>query len=161
MSAGADTLTYDISPARRPSLDDMGGASCEDDAKNPPDPETMATAAQYNQIQGQCQALAKVAASFILGVTNDGTGAGIYSLSATGTNITTGTFTVARTGTGIVQITWPSGTFPTAVADASVQMTADGAWCQPIPIAIANGVEVKTRDQTGALADGAFTITFY
>lgn len=161
MSIAASTNTWDINPARRPSLNDMGGASLEDDAVNPPDPNTDPTAASLNQCQDQGAALAAVSPAFILDVVNNGTTASLSRFSAPGFNIVGGALTIARVSIGLVSITWPSGTFPVSVANPIVQMTTDAAFSQPIPIAISNGVQVKCRDNTGALADGNFTIVFH
>lgn len=160
MSIAAEILTWDMSPAQRPSLDNMGGASLVDDAVNPPDPEKMPTAASLNQVQNQCQALAKVAMAFAMDVVNNGTTASLARFTAAGTNIVNGTFTVSRISVGLVQITWAAGTFPVSVVNPHVQMTTDAAWCAAIPIPISNGVQIKTRNSAGALTDGNFTLFF-
>jgi hypothetical protein len=159
MSAST-TNTWDIATARRPSLDDVGGAVLIDDSDNPPDPNTMPYAAQLNQLQYQAQALAKVAAVAILDVVNSGT-ASLSRFTAPGTNVITGSFTLNRTSAGIVDITWAAGALPVAAANAVAQMTTDAAWCAPVTVAITNGVRVKTRNQAGTLTDGNFTVVVY
>jgi hypothetical protein len=161
MSVADTILTWDQSPAKRASLNAMGGASLIDDPSDPPDPQTMPTAASLNQCQNQIQAIGKVAPAFLLDVVNNGSAASVSRFSAAGTNITAPSFTVSRLSAGLVQITWTAGTFPVSVAGAFAQMTTDAAFCQPITIPISNGVQVKSRNSSGSVTDGNFTIAFY
>lgn len=161
MSIAAPVNTYDDpTGARRPSLNDMGGATLKDDAKNPPDPATMPTAASLNQVQAQCASLAKVAANLIVDITNSGSPS-ISRFTAPGNTFDATAFTVSRLSGGIVQITWTAGTLPVAAANAGAFMTSDAAWCAPVVIPIANGVQVKTRNASGTLVDGSFTLVIY
>src|SRR3954470_23186372 len=43
------TPTFDLTPPRRPGIDDVGGGAKLDDQSDPPDPVTMPTAADDNQ----------------------------------------------------------------------------------------------------------------
>lgn len=164
MSIAEPVNTWDIDPARRPSLNDMGGASLEDDADNPPDPEQDPTAASLNQMQSQCASLAKVALVCAIDITNDGATAAMARFTAPGNNVSSGTFATSRLSQGFVEILWPAGTFPTAVCSALAQMTSDHAWAQPCVTVVSNGVHVTTRDigPGGAgFADGPFTLYLY
>lgn len=162
MSIAAPVNTWDDpSGARRPSLNDMGGASLEDDAKNPPNPNLHPTSAQLNQYATQCRSIGSTAPSAIIDVTNNGSAAVIARMTACGTNVLSGTFTVTRVSVGLVSITWTPGALPVSVANPTIQMTTDAPWLDAIPIPISNGFQVKSRDNTNTLADGNFTIVIY
>lgn len=161
-----DTRTWDINPARRPSLDDVGGASLIDNAKYPPDPQTMPYAASLNQQQHQTQGAGSVIHGCAIQVTNDGTTVGVIAFASMGTLITHSTFVVVRNGPGDVSVTWPSGTLPNPIMPAEAYVVAydtvgDYTYCQPIAITITNGVRVKIYDNNGTLSDIDFVVKVY
>jgi hypothetical protein len=56
----AADYTFDLTPPRRPSLADLGGAAKQDDAQFPPNPLTMATAQNWNAFARSIEAWGKV-----------------------------------------------------------------------------------------------------
>ncbi len=158
--AAEPVKTWDISPARRPSLQDVGGATLIDDADNPPDAATMPHADQLNQLQYQAEAASRMVSCAAMDIVNSGSPS-ISRLSAPGTNLVPASFTVTLVGAGHVRIVWTAGALPTSTVNPKVQMTTDAAWCDPIPIPISNGVEIKTRNSAGTLTNGNFTLWIF
>src|SRR5262245_60676525 len=109
-----DDLTWDISPPRRPSLDDCGGASIQDHAQFPPDRTTMPYAAQLNQWAKQIARMGGMVPAAKFSVTFSGGTPSISQFACMPTAPEIGDFTVTDNGAGDTTITWASGTFPTS-----------------------------------------------
>ncbi len=159
--AAADTLTFDISPPRRPALDDVGGAALIDNALRPPRGSTMPTAAQLNQWALQIQRFGGIVPVALLSVRFTAGVPSLDSFACLPTAPITATFTVTDTATGNTTITWPANTFPSALVKPMVTITEDIAALAPIALLVTNGVQVKTRNAASALTDMAFTVALY
>jgi hypothetical protein len=161
-----ETLTWDIAAVdggpRRPSLEDLGGATLEDDALYPPDPATMPYAKQLNQWAKQLEAVAAIVPFVAFSVQFF---AGVPTIVAftcprrTGVLIL-GTTGVTDLGDGDTSITWPAGTFPPALLKPECTINEDieelvGATI----VSITNGVRVRTYNAAG-LVDLAFTVAY-
>lgn len=154
-----NTLTFDIAPPRRPSLDDCGGATLINDAVDPPDPQTMPYAEQLNQWAKQIArfggsiAVARFSIVFSAGTPSIG------QFVCLPTAPITGTFTVTDNGNGDTTISWPADTFPPSVLKPMVALNEDVAALAPVAwMPNATSVRVKTRDSAGTLADIGFTV---
>ena len=159
--AAAEILTFDIVPPRRPSLEDVGGAALSDDAMNPPIPPKMPYAAQLNQWALQIQRQGALMPIAIFSVRFAAGAPVLDSFACAPTAPITATFTLTDNGAGNTTITWPAGTFPTAIVKPSVTITEDIAALTPIALNVSNGVQVKTRNAASALTDMAFLVLVY
>jgi hypothetical protein len=165
-------LVYDADPANginpyRPSLNDVGGGQKLDDSFYPPDPVTMPTAADFNEMGGLLVALGKVTPAAIILIANAGTasitalraaGSVITALPVTivGTGSTCGDFTVTRHAAGDVEIQCPATKlmqpfgalgFSQAAGDSRVSARLNGT---------GDGIRIETRNSSGALTDMPF-----
>ena len=153
-----DTLTWDIDPPRRPSLDDVGGATLQDHASKPPDKATMPYADQLNQWAEQIERLAAMIEGVGLSVTFAAGTPSVSQFVAMRTTTVIGDFTVDDNGTGDTTITWPANTFPPSVLGPIVSINSDSDALAPRAFLVANGVRVKTKDSAGVAADLNFTV---
>lgn len=152
--------TYDADPANginpyRPSLNDVGGGQKQDDSQYLPDPVTMFTAADFNEIGQLCVAFGKVTPGALLFVVNAGTPA-ITGLRAAGSLIVAGDFTVIDHGAGDTEITCPATKimqpfaalgFSQAAGDFRVSARVNGT---------NDGIRIETRNSAGTLTDMNF-----
>lgn len=153
-----ETLTYDIPGApRRPSLEDVGGATMEDDQARPPDPVTMPTAAKFNQHDRQIAAAHRVLPVLVLSLRFSSGAPIIDSFTTLSTLPVTGTFTVVDNGTGDTSITWPANTFPTPAVKpkGGVNGPTLGACA---PELITNGVRIRTVNMSNVATDLPCTV---
>ncbi len=157
--AAASTLTWDITPPRRPSLDDMGGGTVQDHAARPPYKATMPYADLYNQGQTQTERLAAMTEAVTISVTFAAGVPGVSQFTAMRTSVVIGNFTVTDNGTGDTTITWPASTFPTSTGGpmASLNDTTVGGGITASLVAL--GVRVLTWTGAAAPADRDFTVT--
>ena len=162
--AAANELTWDTAAedggARRPSLEDLGGAALEDDENDPP-PDTgeMHYALMDNQVIKQAQATAKVAPGAIVSVTFSGSTPSITKAKGPGGAIATTTFTPTDNGVGDTSITHAAGALPPQ--DCEPEGTVNGATPGMISVrSISNGVRVVTKDKDGNAVDLPFTVRF-
>lgn len=158
-----ETLTWDIAAIdggpRRPSLEDVGGATLQDDAMYPPDPTTMPYAAQLNQLQKQAAAVGEVVPALVFSVEFTAGDPIIVSASGPRTSLVIADLTPTDNGVGDTTITWPANTFPPEVAGPEVSINEDtGALTGGNVVAVTNGVRVRTYNAGGPL-DLAFTVT--
>lgn len=155
-------LTYDGDAATgalpyRPGIDDVGGGQKLDDSNDPPDPETMATAADFNEMGMLLVALGKVTPAALLVVANSGTPA-ITSLRATGSLLALSDFTVIDHGTGDTEITCPATKIvPPLIGLGFSQKIGDFRVSARVN-ATNDGVRVETRNSAGTLADVDFCV---
>jgi hypothetical protein len=155
--AAQDTLTFDLVPPRRPTLDDVGGGQKENAAGlPPPDPRTCPSAEEWNQISKQVVASGRVEAVCQLSLAYDTSSANYYitMVSAAGDDVVSGTFTMVRNAAGDCSITWPVDTFPSAARQpgASINGTHPALSCASL---ISNGVRVLM-----ASAGGGYDVPF-
>lgn len=152
--AAPNANTFDLSPPRRPGTDDFNGITKQDDMVEPPDPQTMPNAAEWNTMELLILALARVMQVVGFSVIG-GVSPTINSFPCASNLVTAGTFTINRTGAGVVQITWPANTFPPPVMAPLVSLNSGPGMIHAL--LISNGIEVHTYDQTGAAADRSFS----
>lgn len=170
-------LTYEgdvpngVNP-RRPSLSDVGGATKIDDTEFPPAP-WQASAAEYNEMGMLLVALAKVAGSALLFVSNSGValiaglraasslltiGAPPYTTTAGSTQ--QGDFLVVRSAIGIVTITAPATKIiPPAMPMAVTQQIGDYRCAARVNLA-GDGITISSFDGSGAAADCNFCLVW-
>ena len=146
--------TFDEVPPWRPGESDLDGFDKVDDAAYPPNPVTDPTAKGWVQMAQLVQKMAGLVphTSLSVSVDNSLSVATVNSCTSLITGVTTSTFTaIANYPLANVTITWPAGTFPTAVRDPQAIMT--GALSGNVVIvsaeAITNGVKVHSEDGTG------------
>lgn len=153
-------LTWDLDIPRRPSLDDVGGAALEDDAKKPPIPPKMPYAAQLNQWAMQIERLSAVTPVAVFTVTFSAGTPTVNSFQCMRTGMLTSDFTVTDNGNGDTTITWAANTFPTPTAQPSVSINED-LLAIPRAFTVSNGVRVKTANAAGTLIDAGFTVLVF
>lgn len=151
------TCTFDLTPPRRPGIDDVGGGAKQDDIFFPPDPVEMPTAADDNQHQnllvryGAVVPLAVVTVHFTAGTPS------VFKVTSVKTAVVPGTFTVTDGGVGITTLAWAANTFPAAVADHYAFATG-GAIATATAEILTNSVKVRTGNSAGAAADIPFVV---
>jgi len=165
MTTASIPNTWDITGGsggpRRPSLEDVGGATLVDDDEDPPDPETMPYAAQLNQLQMQASAQGKVCDFIAFSVQFSGGTPSIAAVTAPGTDIVIGTLSPTDFGVGNTRITWPANTFPPPLLKPTGTINEDVGELVGISVVpITGGVEVRTYRATGGAADLAFTVRY-
>jgi hypothetical protein len=120
----SSTLTFDDSPPRRPSLDDVGGGQ-KVNATTPPDPVAQATAEDFNQISKQVVAhgalvpLARLFVTFSAGVPS------ITGMQSPSADLVVGDFTVTDNATGDTTISWIESSLPQRAAGPIVSQIDD------------------------------------
>ena len=162
----SDLIDYDpwhgdpgnaIAP-HRPSLGQLGGGAYQDDQSDPPDLDTMPSAAMENVNEKTLGGLARTGDVAAFSVKFNAGAPYIDKATFADKELVIGDFTVTDNGLGDTSITWPADTFPVAVTDpcglTMNEMTNVSRTCA---IAIANGVRVQTIDEGGIGIDTAFT----
>lgn len=164
-STAPEESTWDLAIARRPDVNDCGGACLVNDTseggKNlPPTDGTYPEATWLNQDQKQIAALAAVAPSARLTVAVPAGVPGIVALMAPGATVLVGDFTVTDMAVGAVEISWPSGKLPLMTCDPTVTVNAHGDNSATATIVSATRIRIETRT-AGALADLRFTVEIH
>lgn len=154
-----DLTSGDGGPTR-PSVDQMGEAALENDARNPPIAPKMPTAPMLNQWQMQIAALGKVCPALVISVRFSAGTPSVYKFTAPTGNLVTDDFTVTDNGTGDTTIAWPANTLPASVAEPMVSINGGTAGEATVDLASATSVRVKTKASSSA-ADLAFTVTVF
>ena len=158
--AAANGSTFDLTPARRPSLDDTGGVGFQDSIKAPPDPATMPNAAQQNAGNAHSAAFGGVIAHTVISIHYASGTPGVLLVGSARAGVIAGTFTVTPNATGDVSITWAAGTFPPAIALPMVSVNALSS-LHAVAMPITNGVRVQVYNDSAALTNGDFTVAIY
>lgn len=167
MADAPDYFVYDGDPLavptpvlpRRPSVDDAGGENKLDDARRPPDPQTMPTANGHNQDSRLHAAECKLIGTHGFSVEFPAGVPGLTKFVAMSPALDSSVVTVVDNGVGDTSFTWPANTFPPqALRTPSVQINEDVAALAPCAIAIANGIRIKTRNDSAVLTDMDFTV---
>lgn len=152
--------TLGITAGYRPTLNDFNGAALEDDAVNPPDPQTMPCAPVLNTTGYTIVSLGKMVPCANFAVT-PGVSPAILSWVTAALNIVSDPFTPSRNGAGDYSITFPANTFPIQgqpKAHLNVQL---GNHNYSIGVvSITNGVRVTTT-QDGVLTDLPFSVDLF
>ncbi len=176
--AAEETNTWEITTgagARRPSLDDLGGAQWEDDLTDPPPQDGKHLYANaVRQLWKQVHAVAKMAPLARMTIDFD-TGSPFIDilqapsgiLSAGGALGAGGSFTLVDNGVGDTTIRWELGVLPTTGCDPMITVNHDSTGTfsvevhkEAAPPAGYVGYQVRTKLNAGAL-DMRFTIAFH
>jgi hypothetical protein len=145
-----EEFVYDMTVPRRPTEDDMDPYT--QDVAPVPLPGQL-YAAQMNQ-RGMCvAALARVSPVAIITLDFASGAPFVDRQSSCSKVLEVGDLVVTDNGAGDTTIEWPENTFPTHIADPEASVCTDGAWLQPVPVLVTNGVRVKTRASGGTLTD--------
>ncbi len=149
--------TFDLTPPTRPGTQTFNGLAKEDDSEDPPNPQTMPNAAEWNTMGWLLLALGRVMPVAIVSVT--GATATVSAFGAAPKNVVTGSFSMAHPATGVIEMTWAANTFPPAIAQPTASLNSGPGmiWIEPMT----NGVRIHTYDAAGAAADLNFTATIY
>lgn len=160
--AAATTLTWDIAPARRPSLEDVGGAACLDDSSKPPPRDgTHLYADLVNQLQRQVQALAKMIPTARIYCSNSGTPA-LVLLETPNTTLVGADFTIGDGGVGITNITWVAGKLPALGTPPSATVVFQTSQDVSAAALQMSSVSIQVRTyQNGALSDVPFVVSIH
>lgn len=146
------TPTWDITPPRRPSLDDLGGGQKINDPTPgfAPNPQTMVTGDDVNQWATQIQKLNAVVPHTIVSVHNAGSPVifSVTSMIAAVSAVSGIPFTVVTHGNGDFSLTWPANTFPAQIADPEAIVTG-GTSGFGVAQALTNEVRVRTSTLGG------------
>lgn len=154
--------TLALVPPNRPTEADFGGTAKEDDAVYPPNPVTMATAADWNEKVRMMAAAWRLLPVAVIPVTIVA-GAPTIGTPQCGNDALTGaSFTPVDNGPGDTTISWAANTFPAAtIPPIAVNNATSGFWLAPLAIAGANSVQVQTANAASALADADFTVFIF
>jgi sugar/nucleoside kinase (ribokinase family) len=165
----ASSFTFDLTPPRRPSLADLGGAAKQDDAAFPPNPLTMPTAENWNHFARALEAWGKVVPFLVVT---------IHILAGTPTLVSVesvrSTFTLTYLQ-GIVGLLVDNGagdtTFDyTSIAGQFVPPTrpphvdvidATGARYPGVSQPTATSVRIVTQNAGGVATDYSFVLTLW
>ncbi len=172
MATIADELPFDATPARRPSLDDVGGAVMADKPSAPPEQSGKNVSAKMlNRWQELIAALGRVAPSAILYVRFVAGEPTLDTLIAPGTVLAPGDFTIADEGMGITSIRWFGTKLPTPATCMLTLHDLVGTRTGSASLLInydpdddlgAHAMWVTTKvGSSGAAADVDFTVAIY
>lgn len=154
-----DTCVFDLTPPRRPGINDLGGAQKIDDGEIS-DPVGMPMAEEDNQQQEVLQRVAGISPVAIVSVHYAAGVPSINKLIAVSIGVTIPTFTVIDTATGDCSLTWAANTFPPAVADPEAAITgATVGMCACE--SIANGVRIRLKNSAGVDTDLNFNVKIF
>lgn len=155
----SDTLTYDQTPAHRPTLAELGGGA-KVNGTPAPDPVRQLRAEDVNQLSQQAAAVARVTPVALLQVDES---SGTYTkaaLSAQGTLTDLADITVTKNGTGDVSVTWPADAFPSRIARPRAHVVGVTPLLVAVEV-ITNGARVRLLTHAGAAADSAFDLDIF
>lgn len=144
---------------RRPTVDDLGGASFEDDPTMPPVPPHEKGARAENQqervLAGVCQTAFALA---VLVEFSDGAPV-LAGFASPSTRLQTGDFTITDNGDGDTTIEWPAGMLPERVVGPLLTLNGDVEIDRQRAILGADGLSVRVVTKLGSTGtDCAFTV---
>lgn len=158
MGDPSNTLTFDQTIPRRPGVDDLGGASQQNDPRYPPK-AGMPTAEMANQAQKLGACLGGLVPVAIVSV-RFSSGTPVIDLYVEARSIPVQP-TLTDLGNGDTKVSWATYPFPAPVARPGVDIAEDIAMLAPVAVAVSGGYEVKTRNSSGTLTDCAFVLKIY
>lgn len=120
----SNTRTFDQTPPRRPTIDDVGGG-LKSNRTPAPDPVRDATAEDYNQLGQQGVAAGTMIPLARVFVTISGGVPTVTSVMAPGSAVSTSSFTVTDNGAGDTTISWPVALLPSRAAGPIVSQIDD------------------------------------
>ena len=149
----SNTLTFDETVPRRPTLDDVGGG-LKTNATQAPDPVRDATAEDFNQMSklhvAACRTIpiATLFVTFAAGVPS------ITALLAPGTDVDATDFTVVDNGVGDTTIHWAVTKLPVRTGGPKVSQTDDIEIdrLRAIYVTAASNPAVQVKSKLGAVA---------
>jgi len=156
----SDISPFDETPARRPTVQDLGGAQ-KIDGSPKGDAVTMIIAKDANEWGLVGAGVATVCPFLILAI---GQTAGTYSISTmrtAGFTRVVGDVTVTKNGTGDVTYSWTAGKFPGVVTASVSLQDGAGGWRTPRITWTSNSVRVQLYDGGGAAVDGNHSVFIY
>jgi len=152
----SSTRTFDQTPPRRPTIDDVGGG-LKTNRTPAPDPVRDATAEDYNQLGQQGVAAGSMIPLARVFVTISGGVPAVTSVMAPGSAVTTSSFTVTDNAAGDTTISWPVALLPTrAAAPGGLTQTDDTeidrlrALYTTAAVPAANSPAVRVKSKLGA-----------
>jgi hypothetical protein len=162
----SNTLTFDQTPPRRPTLADVGGGAKVNTSSRAPDPVRQATAEDFNQLSQQAAAAGRVMAVALLSVRISGGNHQLNKQSCAPSTTTLASFALIDHGVGDIEITWSNALFPPAQASPRAYVTgatpaiiAAEATTNTTPNTY--GVRVRTQNAAGAPVDVPFDVDVY
>lgn len=156
----ASPYTFDLLPARRPSLADVGGAAKENDAEFPPNPVTDPTAEEHNFFARAVQGYGRVVASAVLRIEFSAGAPFVHSVKSPRSSLLVSSFALTDAGTGTTNIGWSAGVLPPVEMLPHAWVIVDGAFLQPtVTMLSGQSFVVKTRGSGGALVGVPFQVT--
>lgn len=163
--AAEPTLTWDIDPvdggARRPTLNDLGGADFQDDEDYPPPRDgSEPYADEYNATKRTAAAVARVVPNAIVTVDFAAGTPFIDKLMTASAELVSGDFVLVDTGTGETKITWTTGALPEIVCDPMVSTNGGGDNYADAVVVAPNEIAIFTF-AAGVAADVRFTVAIY
>lgn len=164
--AAADEFTFDIDladgGARRPSLEDIGGAVLEDDDDYPPPNDNSELyAAMGNQWQRQLAGLARMIPVARITVEYSAGTPFISQLQVMSETLVIADFTVTDNGAGDVSIEWEAGALPTPTCKPT-GATNNGSGDTSIDFERVSATEIRIRTKlAGVAADVPFTVEIH
>ena len=163
--ASSNTLTYDDVPPHRPALSELGGGTKENRPGYAPNPVTMATAEDFNQMSKQLAALGAMAPLVQFDVTISAGTPVIANFTSLRQGLVLGDFTVTDAGVGSTQISWlatklpPLGRGPIA---GLTQNTANADGVKAFYTTVSSNPAVQVVTSVGGVAtDINFTVQIY
>lgn len=151
------TCVFDLTPPRRPGIDDVGGGAKQDDIFFPPDPVEMPTGADDNQHQNLHVRACGIVPAATVTVHFSGSTPSVFLVQALSLAVVSGTFTVTDLGVGITKLSWAANKFPARIADHRAWATG-GAIASATAETGTNFVTVRTGNAAGAAADIPFVV---
>ncbi len=154
------TSPFDLNPARRPTVEDLGGGA-KIDGPVKGDPITMIVADDANQWGLVGAGVGAVCPLAIVVVTQS---AGTYSVAAVrspGSGVVGATFTVTKNGTGDVTLSWASGALPGSVTCSASLQEGAGAYAYEATLPSATSARIKVKDNSGTAQECGFSLFVY
>jgi hypothetical protein len=139
-----DTVTFEQTPPRLPTLDDLHGGRLQNVPGKPPGPDHP-NALAMNQSDRLVVGLANVAPAVKLHITFPGGTPTIQNISSPRTGLVAGDFTMVKNGNGDTSITHVGGKLVGVRWAATVCQVDDVEIDRIRAVPIANGVRVKSK----------------
>lgn len=161
--AAAETNTWDIDPARRPSLADVGSAILIDEAgKEPPQDGTHLYANMANQWQHQLAAMGAMIPSVRLTVDFSAGAPFIVTMMTPSTTLVSGDFSFTDHAVGDVTISWASGKLPTMQCEPTGCVNANTTDECSFTAIMTSATSIRCRVRVNnALSDTKFTVNIH
>jgi hypothetical protein len=166
--SSSNTNTFEQTPPRRPTIDDVGGGAKEN--RTPaPDPVRDATAEDFNQLGRQAASAGTMIPLVRLFVTISGGVPVVASVMSPSSLVSTGSFTVTDNADGDTTISWAAALLPTrASAPGGLTQTDDveidrlRALYTTAAVPAANSPAVRVKSKLGATGtDCNFVVDIY